>query len=133
MSSMALAQPSNGVHETKKRFVEFLNGKMPKHVMIVPTQKRVPILGPMLPSTANCSTIFSWITHKESNELVMVKNDRNDHMFFTACNNCKDVYAYSKGNDTSSLVNHKCSLKMAAAMIASGILHFVKHGTPSSH
>jgi hypothetical protein len=63
----------------------------------------------------------------------MVKNDRNDHMFFTACNDCKDVYAYSKGNNTSSLVNHKCSSKMAVATIASGILHFVKHGTPSSH
>jgi hypothetical protein len=130
---MALAQPSNGVHETKKRLVESLNGKMPKHVMIAPTQKRVPILGPMLPSTASCWTKFSWIVDKESNELVMVKNDRNDHVFFTACNDCKDVYAYSKGNGTSSLVNHKCSSKMAAATTTSGILHFVKHGTPSSH
>jgi hypothetical protein len=63
----------------------------------------------------------------------MVKNDRNDHVFFTACNDCKDVYAYSKGNGTSSLVNHKCSPKMAAATITNSILHFVKHGTPSSH
>ncbi|KAH9576140.1 hypothetical protein CY35_01G146700 [Sphagnum magellanicum] len=133
MSSVALAQPSNGVHETKKRLVESLNGKMSKHVMIAPTQKRVPILGPMLPSTAGCWTKFSWIADKESNELVMVKNDRNDHMFFTACNDCKDVYAYSKGNGTNSLVNHKCSPKMVAATTASGILHFVKHGTPSSH
>jgi hypothetical protein len=113
MSSMALAQPSNGVHETKKRLVESLNGKMPKHVMITPTQKRVLILGLMLPSTADCWKKFSWIADKESNKLVMVKNDRNDHVFFTACNDCKDVYAYSKGNGTSSLVNHKCSLKMA--------------------
>ncbi len=133
MSNVALAQPSNGVHETKKRLVESLNGKMSKHVMIAPTQKRVPILGPMLPSTAGCWTKFSWIADKESNELVMVKNDRNDHMFFTACNDCKDVYAYSKGNGTNSLVNHKCSPKMVAATTASGILHFVKHGTPSSH
>jgi hypothetical protein len=133
MSSMALAQLSNGVHKTKKRLVESLNGKMPKHVMIAPTQKRVPILGPMLPSTADCWTKFSWIASKESNELVMIKNDRNDHVFFMACNNCKDVYAYSKGNDTSSLVNHKCSSKMAAATTVSGILHFVKHGTPSLH
>jgi hypothetical protein len=87
----------------------------------------------MLPSTAGCWTKFSRIADKESNELMMVKNDRNDHVFFTACNDCRDVYAYSKGNDTSSLVNHKCSLKMAVAMTASGILHFVKHGTPSSH
>jgi hypothetical protein len=133
MSGMALAQPSNGMRETKKRLVESLNGKMPKHVMIAPTQKRVPILGPMLPSIIGCWTKFSWIVDKESNELVMVKNDRNDHVFFTACNDCKDVYAYSKGNGTSSLVNHKCSSKMAAATTASGILHFVKHGTPSSH
>jgi hypothetical protein len=133
MSSMALVQPSNGVHETKKRLVEFLNGKMPKHVMIAPTQKKVPILGPMLPSTTGCWTKFSWIADKESNELVMVKNDHNDQMFFTTCNDCKDVYAYSKGNDTSSLVNHKCSPKMVVAMTVSGILHFVKHGTPSSH
>ncbi len=133
MSSMALAQPSNGVHETKKRLVESLNGKMPKHVMIAPTQKRVPILGPMLPSTAGCCTKFSCIPDKESNMLVMVKNDRNDHVFFTTCNNCKDVYAYSKGNGTSLLVNHKCSPKMATATTTSGILHFVKHGTPSSH
>jgi hypothetical protein len=130
---MALAQLSNGVHETKKRLVESLNGKMPKHVMIAPTQKIVPILGPMLSSTADCWTKFSWIADKESNELVMVKNDRNDHVFFTACNNCKDVYAYSKGNGMSLLVNHKCSLNMAAATIVSDILHFVKHGTPSSH
>ncbi len=54
MSNMALAQPSNGVHETKKRLLESLNGKMPKHVMIALTQKKVPILGPMLPSTAGC-------------------------------------------------------------------------------
>jgi hypothetical protein len=87
----------------------------------------------MLSSTVSCWTKFSWIADKESNELVMVKNDHNDHVFFTACNDCKDVYAYSKGNGTSSLVNHKCSLKMAAATTASGILHFVKHGTPSSH
>jgi hypothetical protein len=133
MSSMALAQPSNGMHETKKQLVESLNGKMPKHVMIAPTQKRVSILGPMLSSTAGCWTKFSWIADKESNELVMVKNDRNDHVFFTACNNCKDVYAYSKGNSTSSLVNHKCSSKITIATIASGILHFVKHGTPNSH
>jgi hypothetical protein len=59
MSSIALAQLSNGVHETKKWLVESLNGKMPKHVMIAPTQKRVPILGPMLSSTAGCSTKFS--------------------------------------------------------------------------
>ncbi len=133
MSSMALAQPSNGVHETKKRLVESLNGEMPKHVMITPTQKRVPILGPMLPSTTGCWANFSWITEKESNVLVLVKNDRNDHVFFTACNDCKDMYAYSKGNGTSSLVNHKCSPKMVAPTIASGILHFVKHGMPSSH
>jgi hypothetical protein len=133
MSSMALVQPSNGVHETKKRLVESLNGKMPKHVMIARTQKRVPILGPMLLSTVGCWTKFSWITDKESNELVMVKNDRNDHVFFTACNDCKDVYTYSKGNGTSSLVNHKCSPKMAVATTASDILHFVKHGTPSLH
>ncbi|CAM6012271.1 unnamed protein product [Sphagnum balticum] len=133
MSSMVLAQPSNGVHETKKRLVESLNGKMPKHVMIAPTQKRVPILGLMLLSTADCWTKFSWIADKESNKLVMVKNDRNDHVFFTACNDYKDMYAYSKGNGTSSLVNHKCSLKMAATTIVSDILHFVKHGTASSH
>jgi len=133
MFSMALAQPSNGVHETKKLLVESLNDKMPKHVMIAPTQKRVSILGPMLPSTAGCWTKFSWIADKESNELVMVKNDRNDHVFFTACNDCKDVYAYSNGNDTSSLINHKCSPKMATTTTASSILHFVKHGTPSSH
>jgi len=130
---MALVQPSNGVHETKKRFVESLNGKMPKHVMIAPTQKRVSIMGPMLPSTAGCWTKFSSIVDKESNELVMVKNERNDHVFFMTCNDCKDVYAYSKGNDTSSLVNHKCSSEMAAATTVSDILHFVKHGTPSSH
>ncbi len=90
MSSLALAQSSNGVHETKKWLVESLNGKMLKHVMIAPTQKRVPILGPMLPSTADCWTKFSWIADKESNELVMVINNRND-VFFTACNDCKDV------------------------------------------
>ncbi len=130
---MALAQPSNGVHEMKKRLVESLNDKMPKHVMIAPTQKRVPIMGPMLSSIAGCWTKISWIADKESNELVMVKNDRNDHVFFTTCNNCKDVYAYSKGNGTSSLVNHKCSPKMAAATTVSGILHFVKHDMPSLH
>jgi len=54
MSSMALAQSLNGVHEMKKRLVESLNGKMPKHVMIAPTQKRVLILGPMLPPIASC-------------------------------------------------------------------------------
>ncbi len=87
----------------------------------------------MLPSTAGCWTKFSWIADKESNKLVMVKNDCNDHVFFTTCNDYKDVYAYSKGNDTSSLVNHKCLSKMAVATTANGILHFVKHGTPSSH
>jgi hypothetical protein len=63
----------------------------------------------------------------------MVKNDRNDHMFFTTCNDCKYMYAYSKGNGMSSLVNHKCSPKMAIATTASGILHFVKHCAPNSH
>ncbi|CAM6063752.1 unnamed protein product [Sphagnum tenellum] len=52
----------------------------------------------------------------------MVKNDRNDHVFFTACNDCTEVYAYSKGNDTSLLQALDIGFESKTPLFANDVL-----------